>query len=85
MANIRAAYAEVSAAALTDDTNASNLTVNLKQTQDNWQTDGNTTIAGVKISSINVTKNGNVVVAYDNNNHVVTIGGQTTSSDYGTN
>ena len=68
MANIRAAYAEVAADALTDPDNNHTATVSLKQTQAKWQTDTNQDIAGVKLSAINnentIKKGGSVTVEY---------------------
>lgn len=66
MANIRSAYAEVAASALTDPDTSAEKTVTLKQTQEGWQTDSNTEIAGCKLSAIisSPTKNGTVKVAY---------------------
>ena len=52
MANIRSAYAEVAAAALTDSDTTITETVAAKQTQTGWQTDNNTEIAGIKLSEL---------------------------------
>ncbi len=82
MANIRAAYAEIAAEALTDDTNAHSTTVNFKQTETGWKTDNDLKIAGVPLSNINVTVGGNVEVKYDNTTRKVTIAGENTASDY---
>ena len=53
--NIRAAYAEVAAAALTDPDNDVTATIEKKQTVDDWQNTGIVDIAGVAIASINST------------------------------
>ena len=68
MANIRAAYAEVAADALTNPDTDHVATVSLKQTQAGWQTDLNTEVAGVKLSAINdgntIKKEGSVEIKY---------------------
>lgn len=66
MANIRSAYAEVAASALTDPDTSVEKTVYLKQTQEGWQTDSNTEIAGCKLSEIKSTptKDSKVTIAY---------------------
>ena len=71
-ANLRSAYAEVSAAALTEDTNNESKIVNAVQTKNNWQTNnGNMSIGGI---SVNAKTNGaNWNVSYDSNNQTVTI------------
>jgi type IV pilus assembly protein PilA len=73
-ANIRSAYAEVVAAAITDDGNAHTATVKLKQQQDDWQTTGidiasgeiTTTESAVNGATITGVpkKNGSAVVTY---------------------
>ena len=81
MANIRSAYAEVSAAALTDSKKDHTATVKLVQTdKDGWITDKETTIAGVKLPDIKL--NADVVVKYTASTGTVTIGDQPTSSNY---
>ena len=52
-ANIRAAYAEIAAAALTDPDTAATATVNKVQKQEGWQNTGIKDVAGVAITSIN--------------------------------
>lgn len=66
IANIRAAYAEVAAQALTDPDKSCSIDVKAKQTQPGWQTNGNTEIAGVKLSSItsNANSTGTFKIAY---------------------
>jgi len=63
-ANIRAAYAEVAAAALTDSETDVTATVELKQQVAGWQNTGIEDIAGVAIADIPAAKGGSVVVAY---------------------
>lgn len=73
--NIRAAYAEVVAEALTNDGNDTSVTVNLTQKQDGWQTsgikiadgniEGTTTTNDVKVTTTGTpTANGKAVIAY---------------------
>ena len=66
MANIRAAYAEVAASALTDPDTSVEKSVSLKQTQADWQTSTDTEIAGCKLSDIisAPAKGGTVKVTY---------------------
>ena len=81
MANIRSAYAEVSADALTDSTKDHTATVKLVQTDTKkWTTDNETTIAGVKLSDITPDKD--VVVKYTASTGKVTIAEKDTSSNY---
>jgi type IV pilus assembly protein PilA len=62
-ANIRAAYAEIAASALTDPNTSKSATVSKKQVQDGWQSASNLKdIAGVAITDINST--GVTTVAY---------------------
>ena len=82
LANIRAAYAEVSADALTDDKKDHTATVTLVQSdKTKWTTDNNTTIAGVKLSDITITS-GTVEVKYAASTGKVTIANKETSSNY---
>ena len=86
IANIRSAYAEVTAQALTNSDNDYQITVDAKQTQPGWQTDNGTTIAGVALSSItsNATKGGHFVIKYEagtNGGGKITIDGATTSNN----
>lgn len=60
--NIRAAYAEIAASALTDPDTAQTATIEKKQTVDDWQNTGIADIAGVAIGSINSTDD--TVVSY---------------------
>ena len=60
--NIRAAYAEIAASALTDPDTAQTATLEKKQTVDDWQNTGIADIAGVAIGSINSTDD--TVVSY---------------------
>ncbi len=89
MANIRAAYAEIAAEALTDDKNDHEATVTLKQSNTKgWVTaeaDSNANIAGVKLDEINIA-DGTVVVKYTGttgtSSGTITIGGKTTTNGY---
>ena len=62
MANLRSAYAEVSAAALTEDTANMTKSVPATQKEANWQTN-NVNIGG--ITSVNAKVNGNWNVTYN--------------------
>lgn len=86
IANIRTAYAEVSAEALTNSDKNYSITVSLKQTQSGWQTTGTTEIAGVQLSSLSslAINGGSVVVEYDASNDgtgTVKIGGVATKTN----
>ena len=86
IANIRTAYAEVSAEALTNSDKNYSITVNLKQTQSGWQTTGTTEIAGVQLSSLSslAANGGSVVVEYVASNDgtgTVKIGGVATKTN----
>lgn len=71
MANLRSAYAEVSAAALTEDTNNMNKTVNATQKEADWQAN-NVNIGG--ITNVNAKVNGaNWNVTYNSNSGAVEI------------
>lgn len=75
MANIRAAYAEVSTDALTNtDSNVDSLYVTATQTQDNWQKSDTTDIGGVQVGTASTagTKKG-WIIAYNSTNSKVTI------------
>ena len=77
LANIRSAYAEVSADMLTWDGNSTitNKTVNATQTQANWQT-ANNAAAFDNVGGLNVndkTKGNNWVISADTNNSTVVI------------
>ena len=62
--NIRAAYAEIAASALTDPDTEKTATIDKKQTVDDWQSSASLKdIAGVPIASINST--GQTTVKYD--------------------
>ena len=87
MANIRSAYAEVSAAALTDSDTSITETVAAKQTQTGWQTDNNTEIAGIKLSDIatNAKKGGTFTIKYEagtDGTGKITIDGQEAKSSF---
>ena len=81
ISNIRSAYAEVVAAGLVDPANTGlKATVTYKQQVDDWQTDKNTEIAGIKLSALTAPKNGETieiawVPASGSNDAKVTIGG----------
>lgn len=86
MANIRGAYAEVAAASITDPDNTITASVDLKQTQANWQTTG-ANIAGIDITPTlwGVAKGGSVEVKYTAGNDgsgEITIGGTTVDSSF---
>ena len=77
LANIRSAYAEVSADMLTWDGNSSinNKTVNATQTQANWQT-SNDSATFDNVGGLNVnckTKGSNWTISADTNNSTVVI------------
>lgn len=86
MANIRAAYAEIAAAALTDPDTDKAATVELKQTKPQWQTETTKDIAGVKLSQINdenkIKKNGSVEVKYTADTGKITIDGENVKSSF---
>lgn len=87
MANIRSAYAEVAAAALTDSDKSITETVEAKQTQTGWQTDNNTEIAGIKLSDIatNAKKAGTFTIKYEAGNDgtgKITIDGKEAKSSF---
>ena len=68
-ANLRAAYAEGMADLLTNDNSSWSTTVNAKQTQANWQTNGNATttnIGGIEVNAS--TTSWNVAVDLTNQN-----------------
>jgi len=80
--NIRAAYAEVAASALTDPEKPTSATITLKQQVNEWQSkDSLKDIAGVTITDITATKGGSVEVAYDGNGKI-TIGGKEVKSSF---
>ena len=65
LSNIRAAYAEVSAEGLLDDTSDSiKRTVALKQQQNGWQTTGDLKIGEVDVSRLAVGKGVSVTVSW---------------------
>lgn len=91
MANIRAAYAEVMAEALTDPDHNHKAEVKLKQTQTNWQSSGD--VAGINVTLIKqgegtldaVAKGGSVFVKYtagSDGTGTVNIGGQTPTATF---
>lgn len=89
MANIRAAYAEIAASALTDPDVDHSAKVALKQTKAQWQTETTKDIAGVKLSDINdanmIKKNGEVEVKYTaaaDGSGTITIGGEPVKSSF---
>ena len=82
-ANIRSAYAEIAASALSDPETAKSATIKKKQLQADWQSATSIKdIAGVAIASIN--SNTDTVVAYSPTNGVgdITIDGQKTKSSF---
>ena len=83
MSNIRAAYAEVMAAALTDPDNDHSATVSKKQTVANWQGAGDiagVTIAGNGSSEINSTTD--TVVSYVGSTGAITIDGKAPTTSF---
>lgn len=80
MANIRSAYAEVSADALTDGNSDHTATVTLVQKKADWQTDNSTKIAGVAISEL--PSSGTCEVKYTAKDGKITINNKETSSNY---
>ena len=83
MANIRAAYSEIAASALTDPDNSQSATIEKKQTQDGWQTTGTTEIAGVALENINSTDTTTVVyTAGSDGSGVITIDGTEVTSSF---
>ena len=73
-ANIRAAYAEIAADALTDPDNDHSATVELKQKNlDSWENTGIEDIAGVAPSSIDIS-GGSVSVSYTESDGKLKIG-----------
>ena len=89
ISNIRSAYAEVVAAGLVDPSNTGlKATVTYKQQVDDWQTDKNTEIAGIKLSALTAPKNGESieiewVPASGSTDAHVTIGGVNAQMNYG--
>ena len=80
-ANIRAAYAEIAASALTDPDTDKSATITKKQTKDGWQSASSLSdIAGVAIANINSTSN--TVVAYTASSGKITIDGQDVKSSF---
>ena len=79
-ANIRAAYAEIAAAAITDPDTPQTATVSKKQTQGGWDSESSLKdIAGVDITKINST--GATTVTY-NKDAGITIDGQAVKSSF---
>ena len=72
LANIRSAYAEVVAKALSDDVDTT-ATVSLKQQTDGWATTAE--VAGVTLGNDVAKKNGTVQVVYTSSTGKITIGG----------
>ena len=64
LSNIRALYAEVVAAGLTDPANTHSGSITEKQQVSGWATDSNTTIAGVSINNISAANGADVVVTW---------------------
>ncbi len=73
LANIRSAYAEVVAKALTEDVDTT-ATVTLKQQEDGWKTDAE--VAGTTLPASVAKKGGTVDVVYTSSTGKITIGGQ---------
>ena len=80
--NIRAAYAEIAASALTDPEKEQSVDIELKQQVDEWQgKDSMKDIAGVDITKITATKGGSVTVEYDGAG-TIKIGGNVVKSSF---
>ena len=82
LANIRAAYAEVMADALTDPDNNHSETITKKQTQDGWESE-NIEVAGVTLVEADG-GSGDIVVAYTASTGTVTIAGHEVPERVGT-
>lgn len=80
-ANIRSAYAEVTAKALTSDTDVA-AKVTCTQTQKDWQNKSIDNIAGVKATDIPVDKGAEVEVKYDAASNEVTIAGKPATTSF---
>ena len=75
LANIRAAYAEVTAEAISDGSADISASVTLKQTKTGWEaSNASNTVAGVAVSSI--PSSGNVDIKFTKSTGKITIGGQ---------
>ena len=74
LANIRSAYAEVMAKALTESTADVNASVDLKQQVDGWATSP-AEVAGATLPDSVATKGGSVDIVYTASTGKVTIGG----------
>ena len=72
LANIRSAYAEVVAKALTEDVDTT-ATVTLKQQEDNWKSPAE--VAGTTLPDSVAKKGGTVDVVYTSSTGKITIGG----------
>ena len=75
LANVRSAYAEVAASALTDPDTDKSITVTKIQTQNNWEADGE--IAGIKYTKDDTDfpgGKGTIVVAYTASDGKIKIG-----------
>ena len=83
-ANIRAAYAEVMTAALTDPDTTKTITVKKQQKQENWQNTSIANIGGIAITNINSTADTEVKYTPDGDGKstgTVTIDGKTVSDN----
>lgn len=80
--NIRAAYAEVAASALTDSEKDVTATVKLKQQVKDWQNTAIEDIAGVKIADIPAAKDGSVEVKYVGSTGTLTIAGNEVKTSF---
>lgn len=89
MANIRAAYAEITAKALTDPDTDASAEVALKQTRDDWQTEEGD-VAGIAVGDIGAGEDGtgtvgdgqSVFVIYTAEDGTITIGGQAPTTSF---
>lgn len=80
--NIRAAYAEVAASALTDSEKDVTATVKLKQQVKDWQNTAIEDIAGVAIADIPAVKGGSVDVKYVGSTGTLTIAGKEVKTSF---
>ena len=82
--NIRAAYAEVAASALTDSEKDGTASVTLKQQVADWQNTDIKDIAGLKVNNTNIpaTKGGTVEIKYVGSTGKLTIAGKDVTTSF---
>ena len=82
-ANIRSAYAEVAAKALTDSSTAVTATVEKQQTQSGWQNTALENIAGIAVTDLNSTESTTIQYTPSTDSAVtITIDGQPATSSF---